>query len=130
MRIILYRDPYSENFIFAVGHIDTSSGLVFRDVYSEIKGAGNCIGHVRKGYVFSDPYSETANHKVGHYSEDGKIYRDPYSESPLCCIGHIGRNGIIYQDAYSENSLLAWGHVETHSFIPEAAAAFMLLLPR
>ena len=82
------------------------------------------------GYVFSDPYSESVNYKVGHYRDDGRIYKDPYSESPMCCIGHIGKNGVIYNDPYSESSFCAWGHVENHFFSPEAAAAFMLLLPR
>ena len=98
MKLILYRDPYSEAFLFVVGHIDTESGFVYRDAYSEGIGAGNCIGHVCGGYVFSDPYSESVYYKVGHYRDDGRIY--------------------------------AWGHVDNHFFSPEAAAAFMLLLPR
>lgn len=130
MKLILYRDPYSEAFLFRAGHVDTVSGLVYRDAYSESKGNGNCIGCVKHGFVLNDPYSEVANCRIGHYRDDGRIYREPYSESPMYCIGHVGKNGIIYNDAYSESSCFAWGHIENNFFSPEAAAAFMLLLPR
>lgn len=130
MKLILYRDPYSEAFSFRVGHIDTISGLVYRDVYSELKGNGNCIGCVKDGYVFNNPYSKSANYRIGHYRDDGRIYREPYSESPMYCIGHVGKDGIIYNDPHSESSFHAWGHIENSIFSPEAAAAFMLLLPR